>query len=740
MTAFSLDYESSSECDLKKYGLDKYTADPSTKPLMCGAAFDDDEPDLWVQDGKRFKRPFPTEWRKALESPDVEKWAFHAQYERVFTKRVMKIDTPYKGWRCSMVLGHMQSFVGDLGLMGERMMLPTDKLKSTEGKRLIRKFCMPQKVSKNQPLLWRNAETDPDDWAIFCEYCKQDVVAERAIKKRLIGFPVLQSEWELYEIDQEINDRGIPIDMEYVNNAIELSARRKAELTALMEEKTDYELGNVNSRNQLLPWLQARGYPFDDLQKDTVKKVLTENAEKAKEGQVIVEFEDEAGTISEQVISYDGEKPTGQGFMTKQGAEALQLRQQLARSSTAKYTALLKKVGRGNRFRFGLQFGGAARTNRWAGRGLNPQNLARPPSALEICKAAETLGVPANMLLDLATELIRAGDHEGLWLLVDEPLNVLAGLVRSAIRTPDDEHELLACDLSSIETVTSAWLTNCTRLLDLFKEGRDAYKDFAQFMFKCTYEQVTKPQRQKAKPAVLGCCYRLGGGRVIDGKKTGLMGYAEGYGVYLTERESAEAVKVYRDTYPEIAKGWFALEKAVAEAMRSGRAVVPIIRVDGNNFRMPVTVEKLGPYLTIKLPSGRRLYYYKPRMVTKTFRGRPTEAYPDGEPYKRTNLTYMGKRQNGNSWTRVESHGGKLFENIVQAVARDILAVGIRRAHDAGWKIIMHVHDEIVALIRKGSTIRTVAALRELMIAPISWCADMPLNAAGWAEDYYRKD
>lgn len=739
MTSFSLDFEAKSECDLKAYGTDRYTADPTTKVFMCAAAFDDDDPELWVEDGGRFKRPFPREWRKALESKDVEKWAYKAEFERTFTKRVMKIATPYQGWRCSMVLGYMQSFVGNLGQMGERVGLPVDKLKSSEGARLIKKFCVPQRVTKNQPHIWRNWDTDPDDWAIFCEYCVQDVVAERAIKKRLIKFPILQSEWELYEIDQIINDRGIPIDMEYVNNAIELSRIRKAELTEEMQEATHRQLGNVNSVAQLLPWLKERGYPFDDLRKDTVKKVLLENAEKEKAGQVIVEHEDDAGATIEQLIVYEG-KRTGQGFLKKDAVKALQLRQQLARSSTAKYTAVAKKVGRNFRFRYGLQFAGAVRTNRWAGRGFQVQNLSSPPSVLEIEKAAVAAGVPADALLDLATALIKAGDYAGLWLLVDEPLNLLAGLVRSSIRTPDDEHELLAADLSSIETVVSAWVTNCKRLLKVFRSGKDPYIDFAQFMFKCSYDEVTRPQRKKAKPAVLGACYRLGGGRLIDGKKTGLWGYAEAMGVFLTEKESEDAVSLYRDTYVEIKKGWYALEKAVADAMKSGRAVTPVIWMDGNSFQMPVTIEKLGPYLTIKLPSGRRLYYYKPRLVTKTFRGKPTEEHPYGEPYKRTNLTYMGKRQNSQTWARIDSHGGKIFENIVQAIARDILAVGIRRAHDAGWNIIMHVHDEIVALIRKGSISQTVAALVGLMTDEIEWCAGMPLKAAGWRGPFFRKD
>lgn len=727
MTDFHLDYETASSVNLKVHGLDRYLDAPDARVLMCAGAFDDDEPTLWEA---HHGEPFPREWRKALLSRDVKKWGFNSSFERLSSRRLMDIRTPYQGWRCSMVLGHMQSFVGDLALMGERVMLPMDKQKMADGKRLIKKFTMPQKVRKNQPHEWLDWETDPEDWELFGEYCVQDVVSERSIKKRLLTQKMLESEWELYEIDQIINDRGIPIDPIYVQAALDLSAQRKIELTELLQRKTNYELGNVNSPKQIMGWLKERGYPFNDLKKDTVKKVIMQCAD--EQGAKLVILEDD-------VVELETIKPGG--TMTPQGLAGLQLRQQLARTSTAKYTAILKALGRGNRFRGGFQFGGAARTNRWAGRRLNPQNLARMPSVLEIGKAAQALGVPVNALLDLATQMIRDGDYEGLKLLVDEPLNVLAGLVRSAIRVADeDEEELCAADLSSIETVTSAWLTNCTRLLDVFKSGKDAYIDFAQFMFKKSYEEVTKPERQKAKPAVLGACYRLGGGRLIEGKRTGLWGYAEAMGVDLTEKESADAVALYRKIYVEIERAWFAIEKAVAAAMQSGGSVVPVIKVNGNHFRMPITIQKEGPYLTIKLPSGRRLFYYKPRMVTKTFRGRPTEEYPLGEPYKRTNLTYMGKQQNGNAWKRIDSHGGKLFENIVQAVARDILAVGIRRAHDFGYKIVMHVHDEIVALIKKGSNIHTVGHLCSLMTATIPWCADMPLKAAGWHAPFYRKD
>jgi DNA polymerase len=741
MTAFHMDYEGKSECDLKAQGLDHYSLHPSTEITMCAGAFDDDDPELWIPEvtWRGTKKPFPKEWEKALLSKDVEKWAFNAQFERVMTRRVMKIKTPYEGWRCAMVLGHMLSFIGDLEQMGERVGLPSDKQKVKDGKRLINLFCKPRKPTKNNPSRWNTPESHPEDWELFCAYCLQDVVAERAIKKRLIKFPVGPGEWELYEIDQRINDRGMPVDMEFVENAIWMADRRKKELTSRLEKligennptfknkKTGsvQTISNVNSRDQLLPWLQQNGYPFDDLQKDTIKKVLLENAEAAKSK---IEYLDE-DTVDVEVDD--------RGFLPLHTVRALKLRQQVARTAVTKYDQLRKSVCKG-RFRFGFQFGGAARTNRWAGRRLNPQNLARPPSVLEIEKAAIAMGVDEDALLEHATELIKMGDYEGLELLVDEPLNVLAGLVRSSIRA-EEGMELLAADLASIETVTIGWLSGCERLLNVFRSGKDAYIDFAMSLYNKAYEEVTKPERQKAKPAVLGCGFRLGGGKMYAGKKTGLWGYAEGMNIQMTQAEADKAVKLFRETYPEIPKLWYALEKAIEQAMRSGSKIQPQIKIGSRIHNVPVWIERVKPFLVIWLPSGRPLYYYQPRMVEYEYIGKPTEKFPDGEPYTKTNLTYMGKEQDSNQWKRIPSHGGKTTENIVQAVARDILAAGMRRAHHAGLPLCLHVHDELVAQIRQGSNEFTVEMLEDTMAETNEWCADMPLRANGWMKPFYRK-
>lgn len=702
-TVLEMDYETKSEIDLKVRGLDVYSSHPSTGALMLGYAFDGGTPKLWDKhDG-----PFPKDVAEALADPNVIKWAYNAQFERIITKRVMGIDTPYKGWRCAMVLGHMQAFTGTLDMMGRQIGLPEDKQKLSDGKRLINLFCKPQKITKNNPHLWRDYYTDPEEWALFGDYCVQDVVAERAMKSRLIKYPVPPEEWELYEYDQEINDRGLPIDMDFVENAIAMSDRRRAELTEQLSDITS--LTNPNSPKQLTEWLIARGYPFGDINKDTVKKVLTEN----EEAQI---------QLGEEVV------------------DALLIRQQVARTSVTKFKKLRSTVVDG-RFRFGFQFGGAARTLRWAGRGYNPQNLMRTPKFMEPDKKMMESGVAADFTLDMVTNFIREGDYEALALTVPEPMEAIAGAGRSAIRAADDS-EIISCDLSSIESCVLAWLSGCERLLNVFKTGKDPYIDFAIDFYDKLYEDVTKRERQDSKPAVLGAGYRLGGGDLKEGKRTGLWGYAENMGIQLTREQSHKAVRKFREGYPEIPKLWYALEDAAKRAIRNpGRPAAVIVKLDGGkSFRAPVMFEMMKPYLTVilpmKWPSGeqRRLYYKAPRIQNIKHVGR------DGEEYTKESVTYMGMIQGTRKWARMGTHGGKFVENIVQAIARDCLAMGMKRAMDLGWPLFGHVHDELMAEIRKGSNQFTLEGLRALMIEAMEGLEGLPLNAAGSAVQFYRKD
>lgn len=691
MTIITLDYETRSPVDLKVHGLDRYSAHADTRVLMVAYRVDNG-PLRHAEIGARGAAALPAELRDGLLDPNVEKWAFNAQFERVITRRVLRLKTPYTGWRCTMVLGFMLSFTGTLGDMGAQVGLPPDRAKDADGKRLIRLFCGPQKPTKNQPKVWIEPGDRPDDWAKFIEYNKQDVIAEEALRELIL--PVLLRthrnmpwEWHLYEIDQRINDRGLPVDAKFARSAMHISDLRKRELAAQLKKLTG--LANPNSVPQLLGWLRARGYPFNDLAKDTVKKVLAE-------------------TVSEEA-SAQGQD----GFILDDDAvEALKLRQWASRTSTRKLKTLLDAMDEERGVcRFLYQFGGASRTNRWAGRRVQTQNLARTPKALE-----------SDDNLRLISDAIRDGDSLALELFSAEPMEMLVGTVRSVFRTPEGTN-FTVCDLSSIESCVIGWLTKCVRLLNVFRQGLDPYKDFAQELYGVTYDAVTKAQRTDSKPAVLGAGYRLGGGELTDeGKKTGLWGYAENMGINLSREQSHKAVRLFRETYREIPKFWFDVEDAVADCVTTGAER----RVSYLRFNM------VNDFLVMTLPSGRPIYYHKPRMVQR--------KWQDGTPRKKLSFTYMGQEQKTGQWVRLENHGGRFTEQSVQGIARDVLAVGIRRAHEAGFDIRGHVHDEIKTLTRERDNQFTVEFLRELMTQEIKWAPGLPLGAAGWTGPIYKKD
>lgn len=698
MTDFiNLDYESRSEIDLKDSGLDLYSAHHSTEIMLAAWSINDGPEQLW--DFNDRARP-PAELIDALTDPHVEKWAFNAQFERVMTLRRLGIETPYESWRCTMVLAYMMGFVGDLAQVGRSMGIPDDKLKMADGKRLIQLFCKPQRTTRNQRHRWRDALTDPDDWGLFRQYNIGDVRAERAIKARLLRpdkYPIPALEWAHYATDQRINDRGVAINRRFANQAIALAEQRKPQIIEQMARTTG--LANPGSPTQLLPWLKDRGYPFDDLRADTVKKVIREASD------------------------------TG---ITDEAVDVLKMRQNSSKSSIAKYSTMLKAMGEDDRFRYSLQFHGAQRTARWAGRRLQTQNLPRTPKAYED-------------LINLvqANKMILRGDLEGLDLLNGEPMDSLVGCIRSAF-VPGPGKKFVVCDLSSIESVVIGWLTNCAWFLNTLHAGRDLYRAFAAEWLHIHYDE-TKPHRGKAKPATLGAGYRLGGGDLLpDGKKTGLWAYGENMGVFMSKDEAHSSVAAFRDLCPEIVHTWYALEKAVMKCLSTkADQEVRWELDDGRAFTLPLTIEHRKPFFAIKLPSGRRLYYYDPKIVSREMEGR------DGK-YTKRQISYMGKPQNKKGWVRLYTHGGKLIENIVQAIARDILAIGMRRVEKHGhdpkhtlWPVetVMHIHDELVNETDIEADDEVVLGfVMKCMTSPISWAPGLPLGAAGFVGDFYRKD
>lgn len=645
-----LDYETASEIDLKAVGLDVYSSHETTRVLMVAYQINGG-PIRHVENGgdPLLKEDLPEELVACLEDPETDKIAFNAQFERVITRRVLKIKTPYKGWKCTMVRGFGAGFTGNLGEMGSQMGLPQDKLKDKRGTELIRLFSMPQRITKKNPHRWATASTHPTEWREFCAYNAQDLVAEGAMWDWLEPLHFPEVEWLNYEIDQRINDRGLPVDLELCEAALAMYGRFVARIHARMIEITG--VSNPNSPTQLLAWLKGQGYWFNDLRGETVEKVLRENAER---------WENEGAGLTEE------------------GVELLQLRERSSYTSIKKYRAIIES-SMNARVRNTFQFGGAARTFRDSGRGVQTQNLQRPPKYLE-----------KEYTVEACVEAVIAGDDEWFEVLCDNPTEALAGLIRSAFSAPPGK-EFRVCDLSSIESCGLGWMSDCTRLQAVFAAGKDPYKDFGTVFYKKPYEEITKPERNICKPPTLGCGYRLGGGDLYDGKKTGLWGYAENMGVHITREDSHKAVKLWRETYPEVPKLWKDYEEAVRRTMDTGRPV---------RVRMLVfqKVEHRGSYfLRVRLPSGRCLWYHKPQMQKRKVKtGRMKTVMVDGvkreveDTFESIAFTYMGQEQKTRQWLRLENHGGRWVEQCLAGDTRVLTSNGVKAlvnvgSHDLLW-------------------------------------------------------
>ena len=689
MTRLSLDYETFGELDIKRVGLDAYMEHASFHVLM-GAYRIDRGP---LQHWEAHRSPVPAELRDALLDPNVEKWAYHAAFERLATIRGLEIATPIEGWRCTQVLAYMHSFMGRLGDVGEQMCVPLDARKQKIGDRLIRIFCRPQKPTKAHPYVRRDWSTDPEDWHLFCEYNRVDVIAEEAIRDPLLAYPALADEWDFYHLDQRINDRGMPFDRLFAENIMALSEGRRDELLAVMRELTG--LKNPNSQPALLAWLQSHGYEFDDIGQHTVTRALVLHG---------------AGAMG----------------LSETCVEVLKLRQVAARAATKKAQAALRMAGADDRIRYMFQFGGASRTQRFAGRGVQSQNMERTPKLFDPEKSSERL--------DVVTKLIRQGDRAAFDLLVDEPMAVYGGVMRGMFRARDG-YKLHICDYSSIESVGLAWVAKCQRMLDVFWQGRDIYRDFGTAMYKKLYEQITGAERQICKPATLGCGYGLGPGKVLeDGTMTGLLAYAAAMHVEMTPAEAVAAVRAYRDTYTEVVDLWYACDRAANYVLEDHQP-----REVG-----PIVFDWHKPFLLVRLPSGRCIYYHKPRMEWREIRtgkkvwNEETQRMEE-ETYMKHVLTFMGRNQRNTKWDRIAGRGAHLVENIVQALTRDILKVGMMRLDAEGFPIIGHAHDEVIIESRVGDNYYTWERMREIMTRPIEWLPDFPLGAAGWSGAYYRK-
>lgn len=658
----NLDFETYSEVDLKRVGVYAYALHPSTRVELIAWALPGEAVQQWdINDGPLEE----SEYYRLLQEYDGLWAAWNAQFERVITRDVIGIDIPAERWRCTMQRAWALSFSGGLGDVGKQLNIRQDRTKMSEGRKLVNKFCKP--APKTHKADRYNKENSPEDWALYCQYNRQDVVAEREIAMLLPMLP--EREEALYQFDQAVNDRGAPVDPVLIEKCVKLERNEKNRLKKELNEYTG--LSNAGSLKQLQPWLEARGV---EIPKKFDKATNTMKPSLAKD---LVE-----GMLKEGV-------PEWLDYV-------LRTRLMIGSTSTKKWQAFHDCIAPDHRVHGMFQFGGAQRTQRWAGRLVQLHNLKQ---------GYENADEIAEQILALDENMIR--------LLLGDILTVLANTVRTAISAPEGR-SLAVCDLSAIESRMLGWLADCKGINSIFAEKRDAYKAFAAEYYGKSEEEITKAERKFSKPPVLGCGYQLGG--------PGLVTYAEGYGVDLDEEESKRLVDLWRQLYCEVPDMWYWLLEA-AKAVTEKRHLV----YEGYKVRLHGDER----FLYIDLPSGRSLHYYQPRvdMLVPPWGGPP-----------RPTMTYMGKDQYTNQWKRITTHGGKITENIDQACARDVLAEQMLHGWKNGLDIVAHVHDEMVAECDDAHAASTLSYMQELMSWTPPWATGLLLGSAGFVTKRYRKD
>lgn len=646
MQTLSIDLETYSDQPLAKTGVYRYVESPDFEILLFAYSVDGGPvQQIDLACGEKI----PSEVLSALENETVTKWAFNANFERICLSHFLGYPTgdylKPDSWKCSMVWA---AYMGlPLSLEGAGAVLGLEKQKLSEGKDLIKYFCQPCAPTKSNGQRTRNLpKHSPDKWLAFKRYNIRDVETEMSIQARLSKYPVPDSVWEEYHLDQEINDRGVGLDMELVRQAIQMDGRSRSELTQAMKELTS--LDNPNSVQQMKQWLADNGMETDTLGKKAVAELLK--------------------TAPPQL------------------QKVLTLRQQLAKSSVKKYQAMETAVCSDGRARGMFQFYGANRTGRWAGRIIQMQNL------------------PQNHLDDLSEVrgLVRAGDFDAVEMLYEDVPNTLSQLIRTAF-VPQGDRKFIVADFSAIEARVIAWLAGEKWRQDVFAEGKDIYCASASQMFGVPVEKhgVNGHLRQKGKIAELALGY---GGSVGALKAMGALEMG------LSEDELPALVSAWRQSNPKIVQFWWAVDRAVMDA---------ITRKTTTKTHGIVFSARNG-MLFITLPSGRSLAYVKPKIGTNKFGG--------------DCITYEGVGGT-KKWERLDSYGPKFVENIVQATSRDILCYAMRTLRCCS--IVMHIHDEVVIEADRRMSLQAVC---EQMGRTPPWAKGLRLRADGYETDFYKKD
>lgn len=602
---------------------------------------------------------FPQWLRDALVNPEVAKHAYNAAFEWYCLNQAGYI-TSIEQWQCTMAHGLYCGYTAGLDATGKAIGLPQDKQKLTVGKALIRYFCVPCKPTKsNGGRAWNLPNHDMDKWTLFREYCIQDVVTEHEILKRLSLFPMPEEEQKLWQMDVQMNAYGVRVDRKLIEGALYINEISTGNLT---QEAIDLSgVSNPNSRDQLIAWLNDNGAETDNLRKATVSELLN-------------------GSNSACV------------------QRVLEIRQQLGKTSIGKYVAMNIQRGEDDRIRGLTQYYGANRTGRWAGRMVQMQNL------------------PRNYLktLDYARNLVLKKNYEGLRLLYGNVPDTLSQLIRTAF-IPSEGKKIVAADFSAIEARVIAWLAGEQWVNEVFATHGRIYEATASQMFHVPLELIVKgnPEyelRQKGKVATLALGYQGGPPALIQ------MGALESG---IPEEELSDIVYRWRQANPRIKDLWYQVGQAAVEAVQTAQPQ----GIKGLIFSLEGDLVYGQSFLTVRLPSGRKLFYTRPFLKEDRF--------------EKMAVHYYGMGQKTKKWEINSTYGGKMVENIVQAIARDCLAVTLRRIEARGLPVLFHVHDEVVI---DAPLDLTVDEICDLMAEPIPWAPGLILKGAGFESNYYMKD
>ena len=661
MRTMGVDIETYSSANIKESGVYAYAAAPDFEILLIGYQMDGGPVQVIDLTDPLYDPEDFYEFWDALVDPGVVKTAYNANFERTcFAAWTGKPMAPEQ-WRCTAVHAATLGLPGNLAGAGAALGLPQDKQKDAAGKRLIDYFCKPCRPTKANGGRTRNLpEHAPEKWEQFVEYNRQDVVAEAAIKARLAVYKIPAAEQQLWNLDQRMNDNGVLLDMDLADKIIRYDEIYRGRLMEEARKLTGLE--NPNSLNQLKDWFSCNyRLEIKSITKDTIPQILDQ-----LEG---IEF------------MYD----------IQPAVRMLRIRQELGKTSVKKYQAMSQAVCSDGRLRGVLQFYGANRTGRWAGRIVQVHNL------------------PQNKIpdLDLARQLVKDEDFETLELLFEGVPFVFSQLIRTTF-VPSPGCRFVVSDFSAIEARVTAWLADEQWRLDVFNGHGKIYEASAAQMFHVPIESVKKGSklRQQGKVAELALGYGGGFGAMKKMDKAGT----------IPDDEIPMIISNWRKASPRICKFWYNVEGAAKTAMEERRTV---------KLKHGITFSYINHILFIGLPSGRKLAYYNARI----------EDGKKGKPA----ITYEGVDQETKAWGRNETWGGKLVENIVQAVARDCLAETIKRVSSAGYQIVMHVHDEIIVDVPKADT-SALKTITDIMAQPISWAPGLPLRGDGYETDYYRKD